>query len=113
MSLGNADETRDGRDVDDGGGPAVGTVSSGLEKGNEGHGHEVRTVDVGLVGIHPVLVGDIRVHVLLEFGGVVAFGLGLAGGNTTDRREDCMSTSLRGRMWPGGLTYASLMRMSR
>jgi len=91
MSLGNADETGDGGDVDDGGGPAVGAVGGGLEERNEGHGHQVRTVDVRLVGVHPVLVGDVGVHVLLEFGGVVALGLGLAGCNTTGMRKIVLS----------------------
>lgn len=60
-------------------------VGGGLEEGDECHGHEVGTVDVGLVCVHPVGVGNVGVHVLLEFGCVVAFGFGLARGDTTGR----------------------------
>ena len=89
MSLGNAHKPGNGRDVDDCRRPAVGAVSCSLEQWNEPHGHKVRTVDVGLVCVHPVGIGNVGVHVLLEFGGVLAFGLGLAGSNST--KEECIS----------------------
>jgi len=55
MTLRDANKTRDGRDVDDGTGPAMCTLSSLLEKGQEGSAEEERRNDVCSVEVAPVL----------------------------------------------------------
>jgi len=54
MALRDANETGDGRDVDDSTGPAVCALSGLLEKGQEGSAEEERRNDVGSVEVAPV-----------------------------------------------------------
>ena len=55
MALRDANETGNGRDVDDSAGPAVCALSSLLEKGQEGSAEEERRNDVGSVEVAPIL----------------------------------------------------------
>jgi hypothetical protein len=55
MALRDAHKTRNGRDVDDGTGPAVCTLSRLLQKGQEGGAEEERCDDVCGVEVAPVL----------------------------------------------------------
>jgi len=73
------------------------SVRSCLEQRDESNGHEVRPVYVGFVDIRPVLVGDVVVEVLLEFGGVGTFGGGLAGGDASVWGGRALARSSDGR----------------
>lgn len=58
VALRDTNKTRDGRDVDDGAGPAVCTLSSLLEEGQESSAEEERRNDVCSVEVAPVLEAD-------------------------------------------------------
>ena len=55
MTLRDANKTGNGRDVDDGTGPAVCTLSRLLQKGQEGGAEEERCDDICGVEVAPVL----------------------------------------------------------
>lgn len=59
MALGDADHAADGGDVDDCGRPAVLLVGCFLQERDKGDAHKVGTVDVGFVGVDPVLVWEL------------------------------------------------------
>lgn len=61
VALGDTDETRDGRDIDDGARPTMSLLSGLLQKRQEGSTEEERSNDVGGVDVAPVLEAETRV----------------------------------------------------
>ena len=63
-------------------------IGSSLKQWNEGHRHEIRPINIGHVRIGPVLISDIVIEVLLEFGSRITLRRGLARGDTGVVDED-------------------------
>jgi hypothetical protein len=89
VTLGDADKTGNGRDVDDGAAPAVCTLSSLLNERQEGSAEEEGCNDVSGVDVTPVLEADTNVSGRYNRGTLLKLTCPRRRGSSSSRRRSC------------------------